>query len=653
MSPKFVIGVLLSIVVALVVVNKGVVFGNAIDQNNNLLISEGMPYQSITPALQMRRDREGSLSIEQITDELYQNQFSYLQSHTVNLGYSDSVYWFRVSLTNSESKPLELMLDIPFPLLDRVDAYLLAQDLSNLKVMEHFQFGDRFSFTERAFIAPSFVQPITLPTKPVWLFIRVETSSPVHLPVYLADHNEYTEYIMIKQWLSGILYGIALALACYNLMLFFALRDKTYLYYSLFIVSLFLFYASVDGYTYYLWPENIGWQAKAHIYFIYIALALAIEFSRLFLSISESENVLNQHIRTLIGVCLGCIIVTPFLQEVYAATLMSVISGVILTYLFSVGVVRLRDGVPMAGLYVLVWGMLIITAFMNVLASNGLLFDFMDVNGYMKVVSVFELLLLSFGVGSKINGIRDRQIRAERHALHFSEEARRAEKRALDVEREANKNLEQKVQQRTQQLQDAMDDLHKANQELKRLSETDSLTGLFNRRKFEENFNERIAYALEHKSLIAFLFIDIDHFKKLNDTHGHDIGDLCLQKVAGVLQALSEKYGFLVARFGGEEFAVATVVTKVERATQLAEIVRSEIAKITMPDYEDLELTVSVGCYVESKPAIEARSTIMKKADIALYRAKANGRNCVVLEHAPNIGGAVPAQLSNLPNSSA
>ncbi|MDX1693527.1 MAG: diguanylate cyclase [Ketobacteraceae bacterium] len=653
MSPRFVIGILVSIVATLVIVNKGIVFGNAISQNNQVVVSEGMPYQSISPAIQMRSDRDGNVTLADLTSDLYSSQFAFLQSPTVNLGYSDAVYWFRVLLNNNTRAPVDVMLDMPFPLLDSIEGYLVKEDLSNLNVIRQFRFGDRHRFSERPFTSPSFVQPLTLPAEPVWLFLRVQTSSPVHVPVYLASDNAYAEYITIKQWLSGILYGIALALACYNFMLFLALRDKTYFYYSMFIVALFLFYACVDGYSFYLWKDNVEWQSKAHIYFIYLALAFGIEFSRLFLSIGQSQRLLMQHTRTLIGVCVACIFATPFLQEVYAATLMSTISGICLTYMFAVGIVRLRDGVPMAGLYVIVWGLLMVTAFMNVLGSNGLLFDFMDVNGYMKVASVFELLLLSFGVGSKINTIREKQIRAERHALHFSEEARRAEKLALDIEREANRTLEERVTERTRQLEVAMRDLHRANDELKRLSETDSLTGLYNRRKFEDECNERIDFCRREEALVAFMFIDIDHFKRLNDTHGHNMGDLCLQEVADVLMNLAEKFGFLVARFGGEEFALVTMVNTLERASELGEIVRAEIEKIRIPNNDDICITVSVGCYVQTPPPIAERSVLMKKADIALYRAKASGRNCVVLEHPFKSGDQALAGVPSLPNKPA
>lgn len=649
MSPKIVIGIFMFIFATLVIVNKGIVFGSASVHNNQVIVTDGMPYQSISPAMQMRGDRDGHMSIDDVTSDLYSSQFAFLQSPTINLGYSDSVYWFRVLLKNAADQPQDVILDIPFPLLDDVDGYLLTKDPAGPSVIQRFSFGDRHKFTDRAFMSPSFVQPLSLPQEPVWLYLRVETASPVHVPVFMAGATAYAEYITVKQWLSGILYGIALALACYNFMLFTALKDKTYFYYSMFIVTLFLFYACVDGYSYYLWKDNIEWQSKAHIYFIYLALALAIEFSRLFLSINDNQRVLMQHTRTLIGICVSCIFVTPYLQEVYAATLMSVVSGIALTYMFCVGILRLRDGVPMAGLYVIVWGMLIVTAFMNVLASNGLLFDFMDVNGYMKVVSVFELLLLSFGVGSKINTIREKQIRAERHALHFSEEARRAEKRALDAEREANRSLEDKVKDRTQQLEVAMRDLHRANDELKRLSETDSLTGLYNRRKFEEECNECIEFCHKEEALVAFMFIDIDHFKKLNDTHGHDMGDLCLQEVADVLLTLAEKLGFLVARFGGEEFALVTMVNRPERASTLGEIIRGEIEKIRIPNNEDIRITVSVGCYVQTPPPVTERSVLMKKADIALYRAKASGRNCVVLEHPFKPGDQAVAGMPGIP----
>ena len=145
--------------------------------------------------------------------------------------------------------------------------------------------------------------------------------------------------------------------------------------------------------------------------------------------------------------------------------------------------------------------------------------------------------------------------------------------------------------------------------------------------------------------MVVFMFIDIDFFKKFNDRYGHDMGDLCLQKVSACLSDLAETFGFDVARFGGEEFAVTTVTSKANKAIQLAEIIRTEIEKVKIPTEDDVQVTVSIGCYVEFDASAEDRSRLMKQADIALYRAKANGRNCVVMNgytQAIEHRGAIP-----------
>jgi diguanylate cyclase (GGDEF)-like protein len=179
------------------------------------------------------------------------------------------------------------------------------------------------------------------------------------------------------------------------------------------------------------------------------------------------------------------------------------------------------------------------------------------------------------------------------------------------------------------QLRDVMHENQKARQELHVLATTDSLTGMFNRRHFLAVAEEEIKRAHRYARPICVGMADLDHFKDINDRHGHAVGDR-------VLQSISELFGHTlrqsdwVSRYGGEEFAFMFTETTIEEAHRLAERLRQRTADnwIDLGDGSGLQMTLSLGLAEASKGSLEAA---LGRADAALYEAKKQGRNRVVI----------------------
>ncbi|PVZ90341.1 hypothetical protein C9426_02910 [Serratia sp. S1B] len=209
-----------------------------------------------------------------------------------------------------------------------------------------------------------------------------------------------------------------------------------------------------------------------------------------------------------------------------------------------------------------------------------------------------------------------REIKALSQSLESMTETLLSQKHQLE---EANLNLEKKVQERTQELEIA-------NNELAKLARYDALTGLHNRRAF----NNYIEYLFEQMSrtqqVYAVLLMDIDFFKKVNDTYGHEVGDHVLQRVAELLPSAIRTTDF-VARFGGEEFVVLLPATVLDEAVLVAEKIRQTIAQESI--IENHPITVSIGVSVALQQDAEVNDTI-RRADKCLYIAKEQGRNQVV-----------------------
>jgi two-component system cell cycle response regulator len=159
---------------------------------------------------------------------------------------------------------------------------------------------------------------------------------------------------------------------------------------------------------------------------------------------------------------------------------------------------------------------------------------------------------------------------------------------------------------------------------------TDGLTGLYNRRFMTTHLEQTLEQAQRQERSLAVLIADMDHFKSVNDTYGHDAGDAVLRELADRMRG-SVRGVDLVCRFGGEEFVVILPDTDLETAGVVAERIRSRVAAepFRLPDGRMLERTVSLGIGA-LRPSGDTIETILKRADAALYDAKSAGRNRVV-----------------------
>ncbi len=165
------------------------------------------------------------------------------------------------------------------------------------------------------------------------------------------------------------------------------------------------------------------------------------------------------------------------------------------------------------------------------------------------------------------------------------------------------------------------------------LARTDSLTGLWNRRTFDETFSQEWNRHLRSAESLGLMVIDVDFFKAYNDHFGHHIGDDCLKSVARVLMDFPKRSGELVARYGGEEFVVVLPHSTEDAVLQVAETVRSKIERLGIdhPGSAFGKVTVSVGASVIIPVPDNKPEDLFEQADAALYKAKQAGRNRISL----------------------
>nr|WP_239470469.1 diguanylate cyclase [Archangium violaceum] len=199
-----------------------------------------------------------------------------------------------------------------------------------------------------------------------------------------------------------------------------------------------------------------------------------------------------------------------------------------------------------------------------------------------------------------------------------------------DTLMEKNRELDHK----NRELDRANKELAQKREELLALTRTDALTGLSNRRYFEERLAEEFARATRYRSPLALVMLDIDHFKRLNDSYGHPFGDEVLRTVARTVKGKLREVDF-VARYGGEEIIALLPETGPKEALGACERVREAIAALQLEhraqdgSRKEVRCTASLGVANAPDPRLVGVEDLLRAADTCLYEAKAAGRNCV------------------------
>lgn len=561
---------------------------------------------ALGPYVAYHHDSSGELSLEQARGQLQQGRFAPLPGGHAAFGFQTGAYWFHVRLLNLNPQEQRWLLLQKYALSDRIDVYTTTADGQ----VAHHAGGDALPFDARSirYRNPNFWLKLP-PGEPVELMVRVSSQSSMQVPLWLYTPAAFTEVSRDAQFGIGIYYGILLALLVYNLVLWLTLRDAGYFWYLLHISAFGLVLFTLNGLGFeYLWPNSTWLADKSVPLSICLAQIGMQQFARHFLELRKRWRFGDRVglgmivFFTLLGIAatqLPYRISTPVAS---AAVFFSI------AWISVESVVVMLRGYRPARLFLLAWGMFLLGTGMFTAIAFGLLPKTFATEYGVQIGSAMEILLLSIALSYRYAGLRNENER---------------------IVREAKQQLEQKVELRTAELRDALGQLGDAHNRLRESSQRDGLTGLHTRVYFSERFETLIAQAAEQGHPLSLLMIDLDHFKQINDRHGHLAGDQCLRHAAQVISRALAPQDALVARFGGEEFVVGLPGLGLEAATRLAEQLRQRLhATHCTIGGEHVRLTASIGCH-QLDPAEDGIDSALQLADTALYQAKANGRDCV------------------------
>ena len=570
-------------------------------------------------------DSSKTLTFDQVTDpaKIWQS----IKRASPNFGFTNDAHWFRFQIDNLTGHDLTRLIELPIPFIDEVHFYHVVGE----QLQTTYRLGDEKPFAERIVKHQNFIMPVKLAPGSNQIYIRLASTGTIEAPFLIWEPEKFHEANRDGNLSQGVLIGILSVMVIYNLFVFVATRDISYLFYILFVASYLLFHLTLTGFNFaYVWPNSVRWNSIAISTFIASTGLFACLFTNSFLKLKEFSRPAWAWVSFLAascGVLTALTFVLPYSLTVRlgaALTMPVALTALVLGYW------RWWRGAGFARFYCLAWTSVLMG--IGVLNANkfGLIPSTSWTNNAPLVGIILLVVLLSFTLVDRMNHDRTLRVSAQSTALAHERKARAAQDAMISLKEESNRQLEQRVKSRTGELNQTLDQLQTANDRLLLLSTTDGLTQINNRAFFDN------ALVIEHRrarrtgASLGLIMIDIDHFKQINDTHGHLAGDACLQVLAKLMRPFIHRAGDVLARYGGEEFVILLLDSQLTSSAALAEMFRIAVEELQIDcDGQILRLTASFGVACGAPDQQSSPQDFLATADKMLYLAKNDGRNCV------------------------
>lgn len=574
---------------------------------------------SLVGAALFLEDPERRLTVDEIARPDAASRFRPAPFHStdINFGYTHSAYWLALPLLPAADLRGSWLLEVGYPSLDRVEVYTPRAEGGFKRQVA----GDLQPFAERPYPHRNLVFPVELtPGKQQTIYLRVTSEGNLTAPLVLWRAETLQEHDQKSYALLSLYYGMLLALGLYNLLLFFPTRDRVFLAYVAFVACMAVGQASMNGFgNQFMWPDWPAWGNVALPSGMSATGLFGALFTRLFLGTRHGFPKLDRTIVFFIAVFAFSALSPAFAPYQFAAIFTSsaglLFSGVAVT----VGVHCLSQGHPGARYFLIAWSLLLLGVAVLAMRNMGWLPTNTLTLHSMQIGSALEMLLLSFALADRISVMRREKELANQEALA-------AKQTAVDALRRSEQELEQRVADRTRDLEEANVLLRAKERELEHLAQHDPLTGLANRMLLSDRVEHAIVRAQRNKNGVGLLVIDLDGFKEINDAYGHAIGDQMLVAISNRLTECVRETD-TVARMGGDEFIV--VLEDLNDRDFAARVAEKLVATAHQPVHlapGPLQVSVSIGMAYFPQDA-KAAEQLVEAADTAMYAAKSGGRN--------------------------
>lgn len=523
---------------------------------------------------QVLQETEQPLTLEQAIENFQQGLSQPGNNPILNFGISARPTWLQLQLFNPSSTPINLQVVTGTTWVDSLQLSLVQAG----QRLAQWQLGDSLPGASAVVPGIGFVVTVQVPSGNSELYLRAQSAEPLVLPFEVMSEQGFLARNLEYRFVYGLIYGFLLSLIVYNSMLFIGLRDRSYLYYSIYLSLFTLLNIAYTGHGFaWFWPDSPTLQKHAILVCMMLFGCSGLLFASSFLSLASQAPKALRLLKVISAIGITALFISLLLQDRAAEVLTAFTFALIASLsMMLVGLITLRQRRLAGHFYLLATLCGMLGAVITTLTVWGAL-PFTGWNyGAIKIGIILQATLLALALSLKVR------------------------------------------QQQTEKLQ------------AERLAECDPLTGLLNRRGFNQQASALWSTSLRKQRPLSLIMLDLDHFKKINDQLGHDFGDLALERVAKLLQATC-RTGDLSARWGGEEFLLLLPETDLAEARALAE--RLRLAIQTMPLQAAEKIThISCSFGVIERVQQTQLEQLINAADQRLYGAKQAGRNRVCAE---------------------
>ncbi|MFO7570821.1 MAG: diguanylate cyclase [Smithellaceae bacterium] len=553
--------------------------------------------------LQALEDPQGHLIINDILNN--QDAFHDVLEKAPGHYFTSSAWWFRLPVQNKSFEDANLFLDVLYPTLD--DVRLFVVDKNGVRGFQRT--GDRIPADRRPFTdAMTLIMPFDLAAgASADLYIRVQgEAQALVFPFEIRDEKSLRKSLLKDWFIHGIMVGIFIALWFYNLLLYIMLREPSRLYFMAYLPFAFLGFTALDGFgSAVLYPDNNWFGNEGAVFFHGLSSLFILLFTRVFLQTDKGVT-FDRWVTALAGVStlmmLSVFVMPVRLTYYLSATMLPLIPLTLLLFSFVVW----RRGKTEIRFYVLA----------QMFSFMGALFFSLMIAGLLPFS---KLLLEAIAIGVCSGAMM--------HSLAIADRIRILQRQNIEAEDAALRNLEIRKEELERLVNERTAQLDKARREAELQATTDLLTGVYNRRGLLVAAERELRLTLRHGRPLAIAMLDIDFFKKINDSYGHLEGDRILRDLAQLISREIRSTD-LFGRVGGEEFLLIMPDTPAQAAIELAERLRGLIAEKITVGSPAQSVTASFGVAWLTEKRTTPASLILN-ADKALYLAKQNGRNRV------------------------
>ncbi|WP_303289321.1 diguanylate cyclase [Marinobacter sp. SS5-14b] len=529
--------------------------------------------------------------------------------HDLVFSHTESNYWIKLRVRNGSPQQDFWYLKLHYPLLDEVTFWQKSGADGFVDAAPPLATGDLQPFASRGIDYRYYLLPVTLEAQETrTIFLRIHSSGALNVPLGLMTPAEVVAESNHLTLVHGLFYGALLILAAFNLLLFVSSGTRYYFHNAFYTTAMAMFLFAMGGFAnQYFWPDSSE-LANLSIPLLLTISPLAMTlFGWSFLEVPKGTTSAAA-LRALAWSAVGLFALTfvlPYTKSILINTALTLIVIVVLSVIASI---RWRQGYQAAFWYLAAWMVMVVGALIYASAAFGYLGDYQAREVMMQAAVGAQVVLLNYAM-------------VQRWRL--------LNQKLLDVEHQARTELELKVHERTSQLRNTMRELEQANRKLESLSLNDALTGLQNRRHMDNLLPELCRETRRTGQALTLALIDADHFKRINDTWGHDFGDHCLRLIADILGRHVKRPRDVAIRFGGEEFALLLPGTDRDGAARLCQNILGDIrgTTITAPNHEKITITLSAG--LAELVAGEEPQDLFRRADEALYQSKSAGRDTI------------------------